>query len=254
MSPAAVRDMALIPVDEAPQIEIPPAANLALVIERLAANPSVDVAKLEKIIELQERVLASQAKSAFAAAFSKMQGELPPIENRKKTNTGKYAPLEDIVEVVRPILSKWGFALSHRCEWPPTTPPKIRVIGILTHEAGHERESIFEAEADESGSKNDIQGLGSSNAYGRRYTTKDLLGVVTRNEDTDGARSQVRQEIKAPHGFYEWFGDLQAVADNGHAALKDAWTKSKPEFREHLTKTNSQGWEALKRRAAGVKA
>lgn len=247
----APKQAELVPVESQPAGDV---NGLALVIERLAANPSVDVAKLEKIIELQERVLATQAKAAFAAAFSKMQGELPVVENRKKTNNGKYAPLEDIVEAVRPILTKWGFAVSHRSEWPPSTPPKVRVVGILTHCGGHERETAFESEADDSGNKNDIQGLGSVVTYGKRYTTKDLLGIVTRNEDTDGNRSQERAPVVAPVGFQAWLDDLSAVADNGHEALQEAWTKSRADLRKHLLATNTQGWEAIKRRAASVKA
>lgn len=247
----APKQAELVPVESQPAGDV---NGLALVIERLAANPQVDVAKLEKIIELQERVMAHQAVAAFNAAFAKMQGELPVIENKKKTHNGKYAPLEDILEPIRPILAKFGFALSHRSEWPQVTPPRVRIVGILTHEAGHSRESFFESEGDDSGNKTDIQQLGSTVSYGRRYTTKDLLGIVTRNEDTDGARTQVRPDVKAPQGFESWFGDLSAVADNGHDALQDAWTKSRADYRKHLLATNTAGWEAIKKRAVSAKA
>src|SRR5438045_7882033 len=91
-----------------------PSAGMVAVIERLAMNPSIDVAKLEKVIELQERILAYNAKAQFNAAFAEMQPEIPVIIERARTDKGKYAPLEDIIEVVRPILAKHGFGLSHK--------------------------------------------------------------------------------------------------------------------------------------------
>jgi hypothetical protein len=47
---------------------------------------------------------------------------------------------------------------------------------------------------------------------------------------------------------------LEATADNGSEALKAAWTKSQPVMRKHLTDTDNAKWEALKKRAAGVRA
>jgi hypothetical protein len=163
------------------------ATGLALVIERLAANPQVDVAKLEKIIELQERILAHGAKAAFDAAFAAMQSELPVVAERGKTDKGKYATLEDIVEIVRPILARHHFSLSHRTEWGDAG--RIRIVGMLAHSDGHEKQSEFLTIPDKSGSKNDVQSLGSAMAYGRRYTTLDLLNIVSRGEDDDGAKA-----------------------------------------------------------------
>jgi hypothetical protein len=197
-NPAGVKTVALVERQEAE----PEAGGLALVIERLAANPSVDVAKLEKIIDLQERVVAHQAKAAFDAAFVQMRPNIPVILERARTDKTTYAPLEDIIEAVAPILSHFGFSLSFETAWPGDQV--IEVIGILTHQQGHERRSRFQAKADKSGSKNEIQALGSTVSYGKRYTTNDLLSIVTRGQDTDGYASQVRQDVKAPAGFESW--------------------------------------------------
>lgn len=160
-----------------------PTESMALVIERLAARPEVDVHKLEKIIELQERILRVNAEAAFNAAFAEMSREIPTIIEHSKTDKTTYAPLEDIIETVRPILARHGFAVSHSTEWPSET--RVRVVGILTHERGHARRSEFCGQADQTGSKNAIQALGSTVSYGRRYTTSDLLCIVTRREDND---------------------------------------------------------------------
>lgn len=244
-----VKDVALAPVQQT-------ADGLIAAIERLAANPQVDVEKLERIIALQERILRVNAETAFNEAFAAMQPKIPVILESKNGDGGKwaYAPLEDIVETVRPILAAHGFTLSHQTEWPD--PKTVKVIGILTHAGGHARRSEFQASADQSGSKNAIQALGSSNHYGRRYTTNDLLCIVTRGADDNGDKSG-REE--PPDGYDERWTDLVATAQEGTAALDRAWTdlgKTKPgrDFKAYTVNQNREKWNALKAKAAQVKA
>lgn len=254
MSPTALaKQPELAPVEPQPE------TSLALVIERLAANPQVDVTKLEKIIELQERVLASQAVAAFNAAYAKMQSELPEIDERGKilvkgSLRSTYAKLEDIHAAVKPVMKKFGFAIRHRTEWPADRPNVIRIVGVLSHEQGHAEESSFEAPMDKSEYRTDIQSMGSTVSYGRRYTTLDLLNIATRNVDNDGQRQQPEREIKAPAGFDSWWTDIQATADEGTKALEAAWAASTQEFRDHAWKTNRDAVAALKKKAAQVKA
>lgn len=243
----------------------PPAADTALVptdpavgmFERLATNPDVDVAKLEKLIAMQERILAHNAKSAFDAAFSEMQGEIPIITERGEITVNgvlrsRYATLEDILEVVRPILQKYGFAIRHRNQF---NDGKLKIIGILSHRSGHSEQDEFEAKADNSGSKNDIQALGSTQSYGQRYTTKNLLGIATRGADDDGKGSAKagKPDVTAPTGFENWWLDLEAVAAEGWPKLSQAWSASKVDYRNHLMQTNKDGWTGLKRKAEAVK-
>jgi hypothetical protein len=241
-----VLDVALEPIQEPPPQT--PASDVALMFERLAKDPAVDVDKFERLMAMQERVLAYNARTAFNTAFAAMQGEIPAIVERGKTNNGRYARLEDIVEQVRPILRKHGFTLSHRTEWPDAKT--VRVVGILTHEQGHERTSEFLSSADSSGNKNAIQALGSAVSYGRRYTVKDLLNIVTRDEDDDGQRSEQYKAPDAPDGYEEWWLDIEACAEEGLPKLTAAWNKSKQDFRKYTSKFHLQEWEALKRKAA----
>lgn len=223
-------------------------AGMLPMIERLAAMPEFDVAKLEKLIDMQERILDRNAAAAFNIAFAQMQPKIPTIIERKSTDKGKYAPREDIVEVIRPILSEFGFSLSFRTEWPEKTV--VKVVGILTHREGHSRESEFMSAADTSGSKNAVQALGSAVEYGRRYTTTDLLNIASRGGDDD-ARGSGKPE--PPAGFETWFVDMEAVAPEGIAKLQDAWNKSSKEFKEFTAKHYLDQWEQMKRKARAVK-
>lgn len=233
---------------------VKPDDESALMLERLVKDPNVDPVKLEKMIEMVERVQATRAKAAFTAAFAEMLPEIPTIIETAKTDKTTYAPLEDIVEQVKPILFRHGFSLSFKTEWPEGA--RIKITGLLTHEQGHERTSEFLSAPDQTGSKNAIQAQASTISYGKRYTTCDLLAIVTRKEDDDGETAGRKGAAKTeevpvqPHGYQEWLIDLTACADNGSPALEAMWRapKSKP-HREHLYATDKQKWERIKVRA-----
>jgi len=233
-------------------------APVVLNFERLAANPGVDVAKLERLIAMHEHILALQARTAFNQAFAAMAAEIPSIVAATPGDGGKwfYARHEDIQQAVRPVLVKHGFGLSFRTEWPDART--IRVVGLLTHRDGHERESAFVTPADTSGSKNAVQALGSAISYGRRYTTADLLNITTRDmRDDDGhtavpppARSSV--PVQHPSGFLVWRARLQRDAAFGTRALEQAYLDSTKEQRLHLKATQPDALRELKVIAAKV--
>lgn len=226
-------------------------SSLVLMFERLATNPQVDVAKLEKLIEMQERIIRHNARAEFWSDFARMQGELPTVSERGEIVVNgqvrsKYATNEDIQQTIRPILQKHGFALSFRNEF---ADGYVKIIGILAHRSGHSEQDEFVARADTSGSKNDIQALGSTRSYGQRYTTIALLNIATRGEDDDGRTAQPERTIQAPAGFEDWWTDLQATAADGIKALTAAWNASKADYRNHVMATNKSAWQQVKARA-----
>lgn len=242
------KEMELVPVGETGMVQM---------LERLALSPDVPVDKLEKLIELQERIMRHNAKAEFDGAFAVMQGQIPIItEDGKILVNGalrsKYATNEAIQETVKPILQQHGFSLRFRNEHLDGN--RLKVIGILSHRAGHSEQDEFVCPPDTSGSKNDIQAIGSTRAYGQRYTTLALLNIATRGTDDDGRKSGAKPQPKAPDGFEDWLMDLQATADNGYASLEKTWKASKKEFREHLMSIDAQEIERLKVRAKQVGA
>lgn len=242
----------------------PPKSNTAIVrpdtagdvtgmIERLARD--VDVDKLERLIAMQERVLAHNAKAAYDAAFARMQSELPEITERGKILVrgelrSTYAKLEDIQAAIKPVLKVHGFAIRHRTEWPEDRKGVIRIVGILSHEQGHSEESIFEAPLDRSDFRNEIQSMGSTVSYGRRYTTLDLLNISTRGADDDGQRAGKREDSEPPAGFADWLAGLAEISDHGTGALMKAFNKGSLAFRNFLTRQQNEEWEQLKALAA----
>jgi hypothetical protein len=221
---------------------------------RLATNPAVDVEKLQAILAMQKDVKAQQATAAFNRAFATMQPLLPVIAETAHTDKTTYAPLEDIVEQVRPICAEHGFSFGWASSFP--SDGQIRVVCTLTHVEGHERTSEFLALPDQTGSKNAIQARASAVSYGQRYTLNSLLGIVTRKMDDDGERAADRPGRKPapdrPHDYQDKFDDLSAVADEGLAALEAAWTKLPEQYRLYINAMDRKKWEAIKTKAAQV--
>jgi len=169
-------------------------AAIIQVIERAAMNPNVDIDKMERLLQMQERIMERQSKAAYASALAEMQPNIPVITERGKIevkdkeskrviqSTG-YALWEDINEAIKPVLAAHGFALSFRTGM--TAEGKITVTGILSHREGHQEETIMVLPHDSTGSKNAVQAVGSSTSYGKRYTASALLNITSRGEDDD---------------------------------------------------------------------
>jgi hypothetical protein len=160
--------------------------SLLQIIGRAAMDPAVDIDKMNGLLDMQERILAGEARQQFAAAFPKMQVDLPIIKERGQVaNRYSYAKWEDINAAILPVLSKHGFGIGFETS---NTEDKVTVVCIVTHEAGHERRSELTLPLDQSGSKNVVQSAGSSTSYGKRYTAMALLNLqTTLNEDDDGS-------------------------------------------------------------------
>jgi hypothetical protein len=163
--------------------------SIMAIISRAARDPNTDVDKMERLMAMAERAQERDARTAYYAALSRLQDELPEIQERGEIKIGqgskgqKYALWEDINKAIKPILKSHGFALSFRTG---VQDSKITVTGILSHEDGHAEETTIHLPSDTSGSKNAVQAVGSSTSYGKRYTASALLNITTRDGDDDG--------------------------------------------------------------------
>ena len=173
-------------------------ASLIAAISRAASDPNVDIDKMERLMAMHERMEARSARVQFDTAFAAMQPNLPEIDKRGKIiirdksdaekviQSTPYALWEDTNKVIKPILAEYGFALSFRIS---QTESKITTTAVLSHIGGHREETPFSASIDATGSKNNVQGWGSSFSYGKRYTGTAILNITTKGEDDDGKAS-----------------------------------------------------------------
>ena len=121
----------------------------------------------------------SESIAALATALAEAQGEL---ENATKNSQNphlknKYADLAEILNTVRPVLSRHGLAVSQH---PAFAENMVQVETILLHKSGEWLASTITAPVQ----KADPQGVGSAVTYCRRYSLAAIVGLS--QEDDDG--------------------------------------------------------------------
>lgn len=166
-------------------------AATPMMLVQMAVQQGADIDKLQKLMELQERWEANQARKAFVLAMAEFKKDPPTIIKDKAVAFGntayKHAELDQVCGVIGKALSKVG--ISHT--WEVSQSEKnIRVTCVLTHSAGHSQSVSLESQADQSGGKNSIQAIASAVTYLERYTLLAATGVATGEGDTDGALTE----------------------------------------------------------------
>lgn len=107
-----------------------------------------------------------------------------------------YASLNSVMQTCREALLQNGIWLT---QLPVPAPVELGAgyIGLvtkLTHaESGQWQSSFIVAPLP----KNDPQGMGSALTYCRRYALTAMLGIVTEDDDAEGARVDTRQALKS---------------------------------------------------------
>lgn len=177
--------------DCVPAEQVAPAMNTDPLIQR-AIDGNIDIEKLQAVINMRERELERQARAAFAFHFGQAQREIPPIKKDKEAKdarTGKklynYASLDNIMDIVRPILARHGFAV----RWTDTRAgDSERTITCHISGWGWEESSSVDIPVQSATTyTNPLQQRGSSSSYGRRYSLINALGLQIEGEDDDGA-------------------------------------------------------------------
>jgi hypothetical protein len=215
-------------ISEAPSMA--PASETAAIfqiIERAARDPNVDIDKMQRLMEMHDKVQATRAKTAYAAAFAEMQPDLPEIpEHGQGHGAITYALWEDINDLIKPVLKDHGFGISFRTG---RDGQAITVTAVLSHREGHSEETTMLLPLDTSGSKNAVQAVGSSTSYGKRYTAAALLNLTSRGEDDDGKKGGGKA-IDPTQPPTKSSASLKRKDENG----EDAWDRLIKELRADL--------------------
>lgn len=209
---------------------------------QMAANPSMDADKLERIMAMLERQEEQTRKDQFFEALARVQKAMPRIRKHGMMDRGQgkgqiaYAKREDIDAVIRPLYEAEGFSVN----WDaPRGDGMIRVVGRFTA-FGHTEEREWSCSADTSGGKQNPQAAGSTISYGQRYLTKMFWNIIEEGEDTNGAPPAAVENITQEEAdtmrstleelnanvpkFLELFG-VSKMEDLKQSQLKDAWAK-----------------------------
>lgn len=167
-------------------------AALVQVIARAASDPTVDVEKMERLLAMQERVLARNAEADFNAAMNAAQSEMRSVaaDAENQQTRSRYATYAALDRALRPIYTKHGFSISF--DTGGDAPEGfVLVLAYVSHRGGHTRTYRAKMPADGKGAKGgDVMtkthAFGAGTSYGMRYLLKMIFNVAVGEDDNDG--------------------------------------------------------------------
>lgn len=166
----------------------------ALISQAITAG--ADIQTMERLVALATTVRAMQAKESYHAAMAEFQATCPPIY---KTDTAKiqtargqysysYAPTDEILTVIRPVLGQLGLSISWRRRIEGAL---VASACIVSHQLGHSETSgevvVPIEKSDDGRGASPAQRVGIAMTYADRYALRGVLGLVPEDKDTDGA-------------------------------------------------------------------
>lgn len=155
-------------------------------------------------------------------ALVKFNGEVETITKDAKNPhfKNKYASLDNIIEEIRPVLSKHGITVM---QIPSGDGETVSMKTMLLHESGEwmESEPLVMRPV-----KNDPQGVGSCITYARRYSLCSMLSLST-GEDDDGnhASQPQRAAQSAPQGTAHQPSGQRSQASTGQSRDMQSYKK-----------------------------
>lgn len=190
-----------------------------------ALSQNADVAVIEKLMELQERWEANQARKAFEKAMAAAKAALPVIPKDqhvsfKSKNPGAastdywHEDLAGIAKVVDPVLAKHGLNYRFRTA---QDGDKITLTCIIAHRDGHQEENSLTGGPDATGNKNPHQAISSAVTYLQRYTLKPALGLAAGKDDDGRAAGATTEPEKITDAQVD---ELIKLADEVGASKK----------------------------------
>lgn len=177
------------------------ADSMLTIIEKVAMSPDADISKLERMLDLQERIIDKNAAAAFAADMAACQADLPSVvkQARNDQTRSNFARFEDILETTRQTYTRHGFAISFGTAESPVEQ-HIRITCEITHKQGHSKDYFVDLPIDNAGmtgkvNKTLMHGTASTMTYGRRYLFCMIFNIALKDADNDGNTQQLPQAI-----------------------------------------------------------
>jgi hypothetical protein len=165
--------------------------GLPSIIERAAADPTFDLDKLQRLLDMREAEEIRNADKAFAASHTAAEAEMETINaNARNDQTrSRYATFAQGDRDVRPIYTRHGFNISFTTE-PMGTPEMLLVVGTLSHRLGGSKRYQVPVPITTKGFKGTemmtpIHATMSAVSYGKRNLEIMMFNLAI-GEDNDG--------------------------------------------------------------------
>ncbi len=181
----------LIEQDKTRPVATTEAVSFIQMIERAARDPSVDIDKMERLMQMHERLLQRKAESDFNDAMTECQKELRIIaaDATNPQTHSKYATYASLDRALRPVYTRHGISISYSTE----DTPKTDCVRVIAHVArsGYTRKYQVDMPADGKGAKGgDVMtkthATGAAMSYGARYLLKGIFNISVGEDDDDG--------------------------------------------------------------------
>jgi hypothetical protein len=157
-------------------------------IEKALSN-NVSVETIERLLAMRKELKAEFAKEQFDLAMANFQKTCPVIKKKKivKDKNGQarysYAPIEDIINQVKELISDQGLSYTIRIE---NSDKDLTAICKVSHLTGHSDESKFVVPIGAEQFMTDTQKFGARATFAKRYAFCNAFGIMTGDDDNDG--------------------------------------------------------------------
>ncbi len=157
-----------------------------LISQAIKKGATVDT--LERLLAMRNQLKKEKAEEAYHTAMAEFQAECPIIKKKKRVNNKdgskrySYAPLESIVEQVKPLIQKYGFSYTIdakvETEW-------VEAICKVVHKFGHNESGSFKIPIDTEAYMSQPQKFAAALTFAKRYAFCDAFGILTGDDDND---------------------------------------------------------------------
>lgn len=208
----------------------------ALMQQVVSAGITPDtVAVMKDLIAMKIQLEDRDAAKQFASAFVGLQQEIPRVQamkevlNRDGSHRYNFAPYEEIMKQVQPLLTKFGFSISFTTR---REEAKITAICTLMHAGGHSKENEFAVRIGGGPpGATETQADGSAKSFAKRGALSDALNIVV-DKDTDGSNGQLLGGKITPDQAQDLENRVRALGRNAKAFLDFADAESFEDIHE----------------------
>jgi hypothetical protein len=178
-----------------------PTSDLLAVVERAAKDPSIDIERFQRLLDILEMQTNRNNERAFNAALVLAQGEMRPIiaDASNPQTRSQYATYAQLDRECRPIYTRHGLGPSFNTE-QTGDPNTIMVVCLLGHRDGHTRRYQIPMPIVTQGIRGGdmmtrTHATSSAFSYGKRYLLGGMFNLAIETDD-DGNAAGRRAPIR----------------------------------------------------------
>ena len=217
----------------------------ALTLIDKAIEKDIDVDKFAKLVDIVKMLENEKSKRDFYEALSNFQGEVAPIKKLSRADMGygkpkyNYAEFGEIVTTIQEPLKKHGLSYFFEIGNEPVVIKGekgediivefVAVTCTVAHKSGYEKNTTMSVQKDAGAGKSNVQAVGSTITYLKRYTLLALLGIGTADPDDDAVSTipDNKKTINKKEDKSDLLAEIKDKLDhcNDEETVKKIWSK-----------------------------